>query len=228
MESNIIKLILKEINSNKSENDIKEQITKIIPSDKKYSDYDRSNEYVALVDDSPLHVAIEKNKIQILKFLLDSGGDVEKRAIFKGSLLDYAIKCNNIDSVKLLLNYGVNVNKKYSNYIPFDIAIENYNNKDSDLHVEQTYNFNPKSIPKLKQEYETSFDIIKLLLNHKTFDINLKGNREKTPIDSVIHLFPKIAKLLIKKGAIYTINPASIKPDILKCIKKYRYIKALN
>ena len=70
-------------------------------------------------------------------------------------------------------------------------------------------------------------DIIKLLLNDKDIDVNRQNTFGLTPLYYAIfnkHL--DIAKLLIKKGANAT-NPIDNK-SINDCIRKYRYIKALN
>jgi ankyrin repeat protein len=58
---------------------------------------------------SPIHYAVEGNKIEAVKILLENGADVKSLEGDAGRLpLHYAVSKNNLEIVKLLLQYGAN------------------------------------------------------------------------------------------------------------------------
>ena len=64
---------------------------------------------------TPLHIAAQKNKSELIKFFLDNNADVNLRGNFGSSVLHWAVLSCNISIVELLIKSGADPNAKDRN-----------------------------------------------------------------------------------------------------------------
>lgn len=60
--------------------------------------------------ETPLFIAVKRNKKNIVKLLLENGADVNSENIYGLTPLYYAISDNNVEIVELLVKSGANIN----------------------------------------------------------------------------------------------------------------------
>ena len=63
----------------------------------------------------PLHLSSSKNHVQIVKFLLEEGVDIEARNKDSETSLIIAANCGHLSVVKYLVGYDANVQRRQSN-----------------------------------------------------------------------------------------------------------------
>ena len=73
----------------------------------------------------PLHLSSSKNHVQIVKFLLEEGADIEARNKDSETSLIIAANCGHLSVVKYLVRYDANVNAKdKSDFTPLMRAVK--------------------------------------------------------------------------------------------------------
>jgi ankyrin repeat protein len=142
---------------------------------------------------TPLHSAVNQEKLEIIKLLIENGADINKSSNFYQTPLYTAVHKENLEIVKLLIDNGADINQ-YNNggWTPLNIAAN-----------------------------DGYFEIAKLLLENKAdinknnsngwtplnsaygADINKENHYERSPLDSSIYNnFTDITILLLMHGAI--------------------------
>jgi hypothetical protein len=90
---------------------------------------------------TPLYFATKANHINVIKFLINNGADVNLGSTLNNeTALDIAAKLGNLDAVKMLIKAGADVNQKDANgdtslYYTFS-GIHHYNDDDKELERE--------------------------------------------------------------------------------------------
>jgi Ankyrin repeats (3 copies) len=155
----------------------------------------------------PLHEAVLKKDIEVVKFLLESGENVNQLNEDGGTLLALAVIQGSIPLTKLLLESGLDVNKKSEGQLSLLDRSINTN----DLELTQLFIVNGADINHLDDRGNTplhnaisnyrNMDVI-LLLIESGADINIHNDFKKTPLHLAMEKNDvKIAKLLIIEGA---------------------------
>ena len=156
--------------------------------------------------DTPLHIAISFNKLNIIKLLLVNKADLTIKNNKGETPLDIAFIYNQIDNMIELIRNGANPNIQNDHgKTPLHLAINNNridflkvllenranpdvqnNKKETPLHIATSYN---------------KLDIIKLLLANKA-NPNLQNNKGETPLDIAFKYYQIDNMIeLIKNGA---------------------------
>lgn len=143
-----------------------------------------------------LYHAIENNKLQKVKDLLDSGVNIydDRKNIHNKTPLHLACQSGYYEIVKLLIDRGVrvNVHDKYQR-TALHYAVDNYSPK-----YYLPHQISQKA--KRKKEAKNRLKIVKLLLKHKA-EIDSKSDFEETALLLSSQYWPDIAVYLIDNGA---------------------------
>lgn len=150
-----------------------------------------------------LAMACEKNRIEIVSFLLEMGADVNVIDSYGNTPLLYACKKNNREIVSLLLNAGASVNVKDDNNIsPLMYAIQNGFQKVTRLICEKRPNFNEVGAGGLTALMhacrKNDFLLVKYLLKFEP-NVNQPDDLGQSAIFHAEDI--KIVKLLLDNGA---------------------------
>lgn len=99
---------------------------------------------------TPLMTAAGKGKLEIAKFLLDSGANVNNRCIYNGmTALDTAAYAGHPEMVKLLVERGAVINWEKFDYTPLIIATEEGHEEIVEFLLESGANINDRGILKV-------------------------------------------------------------------------------
>lgn len=143
---------------------------------------------------TPLIIAIKKQHIESVAWLLQHCSNVNKK-----SLLKYAVSRDNVDIIKLLLDYGADIKNALNHAVS--------NNKYENIKILLEYDFLPQTrydaiIVAITKGY---MDIIQLL--YDDFLLETKDNDGNTPLLLAVKSsrfpiqFTYVAKFLLEKGA---------------------------
>lgn len=148
-----------------------------------YDDLDKILYDQNLVTIMPLIYAVVYGNKEIVKSLLDSGNNINKRNYFGISALHTAVGYARIDIVKMLLEYGANVN------------IRDYNGE-TPLHIAALTGGGLESTD--EQEY---LMIVRMLLQYGA-GVNAQNNKQETPLHMALKYgAEEMAKLLLSSSA---------------------------
>ncbi|MFW4371222.1 MAG: ankyrin repeat domain-containing protein, partial [Spiroplasma sp. hy2] len=153
-----------------------------------------------------LHLLILESNIDLIKFLIVSGYDVDIQDENGDTPLITTIKENNSIMAKLLIDKGANVNLQNKNRLtPLDYAIDRNNKelvqlliaKGADVNLENLFNGHTPLITAILND---DLEIAELLID-KGANINFKNKNELNPLFfAILNNFPKMVQLLIKNN----------------------------
>lgn len=99
---------------------------------------------------TPLMTAASVGKLEIAKFLLDSGAYINNRCIYNGmTALDTAAYAGHLEMVKLLFKHGAIINWEEFDYTPLIIATEEGHEEIVEFLLESGANINDRGILKV-------------------------------------------------------------------------------
>ncbi|WP_353274698.1 ankyrin repeat domain-containing protein [Wolbachia endosymbiont (group B) of Hofmannophila pseudospretella] len=154
------------------------------------------------IRDKDIHVlrwAIQEGKLDIAKFLIDQGADIESRNAYNERPLHLAVKAGSLDIIKLLFNKGANVNATdMYGQTPLSLAIRR-NCRDIVEFLRQAQLDLDRELSNATQD--SCSGKIKSLVSRGA-NINIRNNDRNTPL----HLAAKkgylcMVKELIENGA---------------------------
>ncbi|XP_057334513.1 putative ankyrin repeat protein RF_0381 [Microplitis mediator] len=166
---------------------------------------------------TPLHIAVTRENIRIVKKLIDNGADINSpRGSFVWTPLHTAIESLNNEAIKLLIDKGADVNAACDDEIrtgctPLHLAIETNNEEIVELLVKKNVDVNAKiklfSWPIFSASTLGNPKIIETLIRHGA-DINLPVEDKDSPyyrftslLIAVIFKHRQAVKILIENGA---------------------------
>ena len=160
---------------------------------------------------TPLHVAIEKENLPIVEFLISKGADVHVlRDWHNGNtLLHWAAGKENLDIVKLLVSKGLDVNAKdKGDYTPLHTAARNPNATIAEFLVAQGADVNAKcsnsySTPlHAASFYGNNVEVAKFFVERGA-DVNAKDNDDNTPLHLAVRYGSNadVVRFLLSQGA---------------------------
>ncbi len=162
--------------------------------------------------DTPLHIAVRKGAIEIVKILLKKGANINAKDNEGYAPIHSAVLWKNKDMILLLIKYKCNINARGEfNYTPLHFIAKRDNIELATLLIENGANVNDK-------EGEYGFSPLRLSLDDNIYsiqsyemakyfiengaDINSKDNRGETLLHSaIISGNLKTINFLIKNGA---------------------------
>ena len=77
--------------------------------------------------DSPIQIAIKKNQIPMVKYLISVGANVNCNYMYSGTALYTAVLANNVEAAKIVVEAGAEVNVERAGAIPLNYAAESGN-----------------------------------------------------------------------------------------------------
>lgn len=152
---------------------------------------------------TPLYLAVSNSDIDIVKFLLDNGADINK---CKSPPLHKAINLGNVEMVKLLVDHGADIEQVYLGNSPLYLALCKRNTNITKYLLERGADPNTLFINYCDAIYnKIPIDIFKILIKYKV-SLNIQNSHFKTPIYYAIKCtnYPLI-KLLLENNASLTI-----------------------
>lgn len=151
---------------------------------------------------TPLYLAVSNSDIDIVKFLLDNGADIDK---CKSPPLHKAINLGNIEIVKVLIDYGADIEQVYLGNSPLYLALCKRNTTIIKYLLEKGADPNTLFINYCDSIYhKIPIDIFKILIRYKV-SLNIQNSHFKTPIYYAIKCTNYILiKLLLENNASLT------------------------
>lgn len=155
-----------------------------------------------ILEATPLLIAAQSGKIEILKLLLKAGADFNMKDAYGDTPIHLAISEGHVEIVKLLIDAGIDINlKDYDGSTPLHSAA-NKDKKDiiklllnagADVNIKDYYGQTPLHVAKDNDE------VVKILLDAGA-DIKIKDNNGDTPLHIAAKVSKNTAKLLIHSG----------------------------
>ncbi|QRM15421.1 ankyrin repeat protein [Mudlarkpox virus] len=187
------------------------------------------NHDIELLNADSIIPALCNSDTKMLRFLIESGVDINQRNSYRKTALHYAIEKNNdANLIKILLDNNADINSTDDRgQTPLHIATNTYyisidypcipskNNKCLYCNSDNIYN-----------EYETMFNISKILIERGA-NVNITNKSKTTPLHNACKstFMIKIVKLLIDNGAnINAVDDYGITPLNYACTSPY-YIR---
>ena len=168
-------------------------------------------EYKSKFGDSPLHLASIKGNLEIMKLLIFHGADVNSMNDSGNTPLIWASKFGYLEIVKLLIDNNADINSKnnfdntpliiakknkHSNIVNYISGVElliyltNGDLKQAEDLLEKTADIDTQHKDKMGNTFlhlassRGYLKIVKILIDNKKFDINVKNNDGYTPLHS--------------------------------------------
>ncbi|XP_071111355.1 serine/threonine-protein phosphatase 6 regulatory ankyrin repeat subunit C-like [Haliotis cracherodii] len=158
---------------------------------------------------TPVMLAAEKGHIEIVKLLVDKGGDMSLVGKRHENILHLACLCGQIEVVKYVLSQDiVDINSRgRKRKTPVMLAARNGHKEVVELLVKKganlslAYNAAGSNVLHLAC-FNGHVDVVKYLLSQNAVDVNSRGWKQRTPVMRAAHSGNKeVVELLVNKGA---------------------------
>jgi ankyrin repeat protein len=157
-------------------------------------------------NDTPLMIAISTGNLDIVKYLVDHGANLEAKNYSDNTILGIAVLGKHFDIVEYLVEHKANVNTPQLGRTPLALAAEVGSLEIVRYLIEHGADIEPKrDTPLMTASMAGQFEIVKYLVEEKKALVNPKDtNNNYTPLMLVAcggYSHPEIAKYLVEHGA---------------------------